>query len=64
MSKQRPTVLVTGATGFVGAHLVKDARARGLHAIALTRRFAAGAGEQRVVTGWSVPALSQALENV
>ena len=64
MSRPRPTVLVTGATGFVGAHLVKDARAQGLRAVALTRRFTPCAGEQRVVTGWSVPALSKALEGV
>ena len=64
MSRPRPTVLVTGATGFVGAHLVNDARAKGLHAIALTRRHTPSAGEQRVVTDWSVPLLSKALENV
>ncbi len=64
MSRQRPTVLVTGATGFVGAHLVKDARAEGLPTVALTRRYTPGAGEQRVVTSWSVAALSKALENV
>lgn len=64
MSRQRPTVLVTGATGFVGSHLVHDARARGLTAIALTRRHTPELGEQRVVPGWSVPALSKALENV
>jgi nucleoside-diphosphate-sugar epimerase len=64
MSSQRPTVLVTGATGFVGSHLVKDARSRGLHTIALTRRPTPALGEQRVVTGWSVPALTQALEGV
>jgi nucleoside-diphosphate-sugar epimerase len=64
MSSQRPTVLVTGATGFVGSHLVRDARAAGLNTIALTRRPTPSAGAQRVVTGWSVPALTQALEHV
>lgn len=64
MSTKRPTVLVTGATGFVGSHIVTDARAAGLTTIALTRRPTPGIGEHRVVTGWSVPALSQALEGV
>lgn len=64
MSSQRPTVLVTGATGFVGSHIVNGARDRGLHTIALTRRPTPGIGEHRVVTGWSVPALTQALEGV
>jgi nucleoside-diphosphate-sugar epimerase len=64
MSSPRPTVLVTGATGFVGSHIVTEARARGLRTLALTRRPTPGAGEHRIVTGWSVPALSQALDNV
>lgn len=57
------TLLVTGATGFVGAHLVREARARGMRAIALTRRPAPELGEHRVVTSWSVDALTEALRD-
>lgn len=58
------TVLVTGATGFVGSHILRHAREKGRHAIGLTRRPAPELGEHRVVTSWSVPALTEALRGV
>jgi nucleoside-diphosphate-sugar epimerase len=56
-----PRVLVTGATGFVGGHVLRRARAAGWHALGLARRPAA---DCRVVPEWSEPALIDALEGI
>ena len=58
------TVLVTGASGFVGSNIVASLRARGDRVIGLARSGHASTGETRVADDWTPAALSGALAGV
>ncbi|MCB9595240.1 MAG: thioester reductase domain-containing protein [Sandaracinaceae bacterium] len=60
---ERSRVLLTGATGFLGAHLVEALVARGLHVTALVRAPDDAAAEARLraaLEGWRVPPVADA----
>ena len=57
-------LLVTGATGFVGKHVLQRARAAGWDVVGLTRTAQPGQGEYHVLPEWTEAALAEALEGV